>query len=41
MEYVNSFVEQVQAASPVVGGLAVLGSIVAISLGLKVRADKK
>jgi hypothetical protein len=36
MEFVNAFVDSITAAGPLVGGFAVLGSLVALSLTAKV-----
>jgi hypothetical protein len=36
MEFVNAFVGSIMAAGPIVGGFAVLGSLVALSITTKV-----
>jgi hypothetical protein len=36
MEFVNAFVDSIMAAGPMVGGFAVLGSLVTLSLSAKV-----
>jgi hypothetical protein len=36
MEFVSALVDSIVAAGPIVGGLAALGSLVALSVALKV-----